>query len=156
MGVLFLWNKEYSIGNAEIDNQHRRIFTLANLVSANLDTRGINAAIMTLFRYVREHFTAEESMMQEIGFPETASHRELHEALITRLSEVATLSFQNEETVTEFKQFVYTWVIDHILNRDMKYFRFAQANLPGTTLPMPALCLDADAVPDTETVSTIR
>jgi hemerythrin-like metal-binding protein len=152
MGVLFIWKDTYSVGNAEIDGQHRQIFTLANLVSADLDTKGINAAIMALFRYVREHFTAEEKMMKEIGYPETSSHRDLHEALITRLSELATHSFQNGEALTEFRQFVYTWVIDHILNQDMKYIRFAQVHLPGAPLPMAAVALATGAVPDKNTV----
>ena len=108
---------------------------------------------MALFRYVREHFTAEEQMMQKIGFPEAASHRDLHEkhSLPNSVSS-ATHSFQNEEALTEFRQFVYTWVIDHILNQDMKYIRFAQVHLPGAPLPMAAVALATGAVPDKNTV----
>jgi hemerythrin len=152
MGVLFIWNESYSVGSAEIDSQHRRIFTLANSLPGKLTTRDINAAIMALFRHIREHFVAEEKMMKAIGFPETADHRELHDDLITRLSEIAERSFRDEAAVSAFRQFVYDWLTDHILNHDMRYVRFARETMPGLPLPMEAVWSGTGGNPHTETM----
>jgi hemerythrin len=126
MGVQFIWSDEYSVGNAEIDNQHKHLFLVANSLPEKPEVPEIRKIIMTFFKYVREHFTAEERMMKEIGFPEAASHRELHEVLISKLSAVAEGPLAGDAAADGFKQFVRDWITDHILNHDMRYFRFAQ------------------------------
>jgi hemerythrin len=126
MSVQLVWNETYSVGNPEIDAQHQRMFEIANSLSEKLDAPAIKRTIMALYKHTREHFTAEEQMMKEIGYPKLAYHRELHNELITRLNSISTGSFDADWSVLHFKRFVYDWVIDHILNHDHDYFVFAQ------------------------------
>jgi hemerythrin len=127
MSIHFLWDKTYTIGNPDLDEQHKRIFELANSLPEVLNEGDIKQIIWRMFKHVHEHFVREEKMMKEIGYPQLAEHRKLHDELITRLSDISTHSFDSDQSVFEFKKFIYDWIIDHIMNIDKGYFRFVQA-----------------------------
>jgi len=126
MPIQFIWNESYSVGNSEIDQQHQSWFDLANSLPEKLDRVLIKHTIMDLFTYTRKHFTAEETMMLEIGYPKLDAHKVLHDDLITKLSEIGLESFQGDQSVFAFKKFIYDWIIDHIMRHDKDYFRFVQ------------------------------
>ena len=126
MSITFLWEDKYSVGNPDIDGQHKKIFAISNSISIDMVKEEINPILMELFRYTRQHFRDEEKMMKEIGYPKVDEHRILHDDLITKLSEVSVKSFETNQSVIDFKKFVYDWITDHILVNDMDYFRFNQ------------------------------
>lgn len=126
MAIQFTWDQSYSVGNSEIDQQHRRMLELASSIPEKLDEPSIRQLLMKIHEHAQEHFTDEENMMKEIGYPRLAEHRELHETLITQLDGLRAQSFHSEKSVRRFKRFVYDWVIDHIMNEDMDYFRFSE------------------------------
>ena len=125
MGVRFVWDDNYSVGNPEIDQQHKKLFELGNGIPDLVNTVDIKQTIMDLYRYTREHFTNEEAMMRRIGFPLYAEHKILHEDLITQLNEVSSGPFDTDESVLKFKMFFYDWLTEHVLTQDRKYFEFS-------------------------------
>lgn len=64
--------------------------------------------------------------MKTIGYPKLEQHRELHNGLVTGLNNLIKKPFDTNIGLEELKKFVYNWIIDHILNHDMKYFEFFQ------------------------------
>ncbi len=79
-----------------------------------------------MYKYTREHFAAEEQMMQRINYPKLEKHKELHKDLITKLNTISAQPFESDESVYDFITFVYDWITHHILNKDMDFMRFAQ------------------------------
>lgn len=78
---------------------------------------------MKLYKYATDHFKSEETHMKQIQYPDVINHRKLHDQFITDLN---TLSENfSTESFDEFKNFLYTWLIHHILKEDNKYFVFA-------------------------------
>jgi hemerythrin len=126
MGIVFVWEDRYSVGDAEIDRQHRLMFELANSLPEDLDRELADCAIMSLFKHAREHFALEEEMMRRLGYPKLGHHVELHNDLILNLNEVSLRRFDSSEALLTFKRFIYEWVIDHIIHQDQDFFRFAQ------------------------------
>jgi len=102
---------------------------LANSLGEELNRQQIKKIIMDLYKYTREHFSTEEKMMKEAGYPKLEKHRDLHEELITELNEVCNQTFDDEESVFIFKKFIFDWLIKHILNQDKDYFIFVNAQL---------------------------
>ncbi|MCP4670155.1 MAG: hemerythrin family protein [Desulfobacula sp.] len=125
MSIRFEWDDSFSVANEKIDQQHKMLFELANSIRDDLNQPGIKKIIMDLYQYTREHFTAEEQMMQRISYPKLEEHKELHGDLITKLNTLSAQSFEDDESVNNFITFVYDWLTHHILNRDMDYMRFA-------------------------------
>jgi hemerythrin len=124
MKITFEWDETYAVGNDDIDEQHKKLFTLAKSVSDMTDAKQVKSHIMDLFKYTREHFCAEEQMMKQIGYPKLDEHKELHEELITKLSNLSTPSFDTDQSISQFQKFVYDWLVDHIMNHDKEYFHF--------------------------------
>ncbi|MBU8848050.1 MAG: bacteriohemerythrin [Desulfobacterales bacterium] len=116
---VFEWDDSFSVANEEIDQQHKMLFDLANSIGDDLNQQRIKKNIMDLYKYTREHFAAEEQMMQRISYPKFEEHKELHEDLITKLNTISAQPFEDDESV-------YDWLTHHILNKDMDYMRFAQ------------------------------
>ena len=125
MSIRFEWEDSFSVANEEIDQQHKMLFDLANSIGDDLNQQRAKKIIMDLYKYTREHFAAEEQMMQRISYPKFEEHKELHTDLITKLNTISAQPFDNEESVSDFITFVYDWLTHHILNKDMDYMRFA-------------------------------
>ena len=126
MSIQFIWENKYSVGNSKIDNQHKEMFKLGNDIPEVLNAQEINPIIMRLYKYTREHFSMEEEMMKSIGFPLLAEHKILHEELISKLNEISSCPFETDKAALRFKQFVYGWLIEHIMHKDMQYFKFSR------------------------------
>jgi len=127
MSIRFEWDDSFSVANEEIDQQHKRLFELANSIGDDLNQQRIKRIIMDLYKYIREHFSAEEQMMQKISYPKFEEHKKLHEDLITKLNTISAQSINDDESVSAFITFVYDWLTHHILNKDKDYMRFSQA-----------------------------
>ena len=111
MRVKFAWNESYSVGRSDIDAQHQQLFSLANTLPDELDAQTWRRVIMELYKYTRIHFSAEEQMMREIGYPRQAQHSALHEDLISQLAVVSAQSKPHASSSSEFKSFFYNWII---------------------------------------------
>lgn len=115
------WKPEYNIGDAFIDGQHQQLFHIASQIIVAEDRTEVSRGIIQLFRYTREHFSAEEQIMARRGYAGLPAHRELHEALIEKLSHVAALINQpGTENQDEVIRVMRDWVLNHILECDMR------------------------------------
>lgn len=124
MGIVFVWKEEYAVGEPELDNQHRYLFDLGNKIES-ADKNEAKAYIMKLYKYATAHFKAEETHMKQIKYPDVENHRKLHDKFITDLNSIS-MDFSND-SFEEFKVFLYSWLIHHILNEDNKYFLFSNS-----------------------------
>jgi len=126
MGIVFIWSDEYTVGNEELDNQHRYMFDLGNKIQSAKPSEA-RAYVMALYKYVTAHFTKEEEHMKSMGFPGIAEHQIIHENLITTLNDLAQ-GFQ-PEMLNELITFLHNWLINHILNDDKQYFDFVHSRI---------------------------
>jgi len=133
MSVIFIWEEKYCVGNPDIDEQHKKIFKIANSLTDDMSEQYIKIILMELFNFTREHFSDEEKMMKEIGYPKIDKQRQLHDELITKLSKMSVKSFDTSQSVLGFKKFIYDWIIDHILIHDMDYFYYNQERLANNS-----------------------
>lgn len=127
--ALLNWNSAYQIGDAVIDDEHRRLFELINdfhyNYSLNRDRRDILKLLNDLVRYAEEHFQHEERIMAERNYPGLEPHREAHaglfETLFSLQSKLEGGAFKAE---TETVDFLRTWLTDHIAEDDLALGKF--------------------------------
>jgi hemerythrin len=112
------WNETYSIGIPLLDAQHQVLFDIANSIPETVDEKKARTCIVRLFKYAREHFTAEEAEMRKIAYPKLDEHIRIHDALIEKLSDVAISPLDTDEANLALKRFVLHWIVDHIMIRD--------------------------------------
>lgn len=129
-----IWRNEMSVGNTELDNDHKYLISLINVIEAAVNSRFRDKVLLPhvseLFIYTEEHFAREEKIQADIKYPET--HKQKHRDLIKQLQAVrgtfeahAKGEYYNT-AVNELFDVLKAWLIDHILNEDMKmkpYFK---------------------------------
>eukprot|EP01012_Entosiphon_sulcatum_P027785 TRINITY_DN3352_c0_g1_i1.p1 TRINITY_DN3352_c0_g1~~TRINITY_DN3352_c0_g1_i1.p1 ORF type:complete len:170 (+),score=37.81 TRINITY_DN3352_c0_g1_i1:45-512(+) len=123
------WKAKYSINIQVIDEQHRRIFHLiaklrdALLVGSSRDLLG--TIITELTDYCYQHFAFEEEYIARHGYPETDNHKESHDLFFEK---VLYKSAEWEQGLLirteELTQFLYDWLVKHILVQDKAYAEY--------------------------------
>lgn len=120
----FFWDEKLSVGDAEIDSQHKNLIAMVNRLSDEQDSNEIKQMVLEMFKYTRAHFKKEEDLFIKISFPTYKRHTEIHNNLITKLGEINQESLETREGKENFKQFLYDWLINHIMNEDMEYKKY--------------------------------
>lgn len=127
---MVVWKEEYSLGIPHIDEQHRKLFDIANdiyaLVANQLVTDKYDQIINIINElkdYTVDHFAAEELYMKEKGFRRLLSHKVAHQDFIAKMNEIdlGALDESQEEHLREILQFVTDWLVQHILVEDKQY-----------------------------------
>ena len=130
---MFEMKPEYYTGIEKIDQEHARLFELAQETYELLNndilqdkSDSLLHLISELINYTRTHFSHEEEYQQSIGYAELKQHAAQHRAFEDRLMAFDLDSIESDfkgqnETVESLLNFLGTWLINHILEVDMKY-----------------------------------
>jgi hemerythrin len=80
------WNNRFSVGNEEIDQQHKMLFNIINYLALNSGKsckhHEITEILEELIAYTDYHFSAEEVFLK--GHPTFAAHRAAHVEFIDK------------------------------------------------------------------------
>src|SRR3954471_17922288 len=89
---LFPWKEAYSVRIPQIDAQHKQLIRLINsLHAAMLQGKGagvLDRILGELVHYTESHFAFEESMLQQRGYKDLASHQAEHRSLSKQVAEL--------------------------------------------------------------------
>jgi len=121
------WSDEYKLGNTQVDAQHHRLFELVSEVVGacvdNSDVEITKKALDFLVNYTVQHFSDEEALQLQYGYPDFARHRQLHEdfkhtvgLLVAEYHETGSSELLSENV----NKTVIRWLINHIQREDKK------------------------------------
>ena len=130
---LIEWDKSFSVGNAEPDEQHKQWINIYNelherLMSSEQTGAGSMAsnALQKMLDYARYHFAAEEEYLDKIGYTEAAAHRRLHKDFDSKLYQYNRDMLDGNMVLnTTIIKELENWLMNHILVEDRKYCQFA-------------------------------
>jgi len=123
---LFKFTSEFSVNVKDIDKQHQGIFNFINkihkAIKENQKTTELLKILKEMARWVTDHFTHEERLMQTAGYQGLSAHKDIHKKLLSDVSDVIR-KIENKEDIDliELLAFLKRWLIDHILGTDKKY-----------------------------------
>jgi hemerythrin len=123
MNAMFQWTAANAVGVRQIDEEHQRLFALAeSLHEAMLEGQGkavLQDLLASLAAYTCYHFAHEERLMERIRYPDYRQHREQHEALRLRVRAIQDRISSGEMTMTiEVMQFFMEWLQRHTTTSD--------------------------------------
>lgn len=125
------WSNEYSVHNFMIDEQHKKLFELANMadnmVSKQTDPIEIKKVLAALFSYMKTHFEDEEAFMRSIKFPALESHKEHHREIVTEMT--ALIKNMKYDFKQQLAIITEQWLLRHILQEDMRIGEYQQEML---------------------------
>jgi hemerythrin len=79
------WSPSLDVGVAEMDEAHHRIDELVQVALEAVEkgsVPAVDAALGAIIESAREHFAAEETLMQRSAFGGVGAHRDAHEAYL--------------------------------------------------------------------------
>jgi hemerythrin len=124
-----VWNHNLSVEVDEIDDDHRRLVKLFNLlIHSVMDGESpeyLAAVLEELINCTVWHFSHEERLMLKYGYKEIEEHRAMHRKLINSARELQQELLQADRPVAnEQIEFLERWLTEHILTADMRLGAF--------------------------------
>jgi hemerythrin len=125
------WTPDLTVDDGKIDEQHRELFKRIGELVAAIKTSTckykIGPTTTFLEEYVIEHFSDEEAMMVDAGYPGYESHKAEHERFIRDFGELKEKLDSEQSNYTKSvytNQMVVDWILEHISERDKAFGRF--------------------------------
>ncbi|EAL5963152.1 iron-binding protein, partial [Campylobacter jejuni] len=134
----FMWSREFSLKNIQLDKQHDLIFEIAT-ISNDLTQKiknnqlqykdDLKQIIIKLFQYIKIHFKDEEKFMESIDFPMLEEHKKSHRNLMQKSKELLNYSNDIIKISEELSTLINGWIFDHLVNEDLWIVNFTSKAL---------------------------
>jgi len=126
---MFQWTDAYAVGVKQIDEEHQRLFALAEAMHlAMIAGKGkefVSTLLAALLDYTNYHFAHEEELMSGVGYPALAEHRRQHEALREKTRKLQERAASGEVTMTmEVALLLIDWLKRHTTGADREIAAF--------------------------------
>jgi hemerythrin len=120
-----VWDNTLSVQVNEIDEDHRRLVDLFNILNHSVaegdSTEYIEAVLEELISCTVWHFRHEERLMLKYGYEDHAEHRTEHQDLIESVRDLQQKFLREGKKVSSDDiEFLEHWLTGHILGADMK------------------------------------
>lgn len=126
-----VWDEVLSVENDEIDNDHRILVDLFNLlgrsVLAGEDRQYVEVLLEELIRCTAWHFCHEERLMLKAGYGDLEEHRQEHLDLMDSVRDLQREILKTGKLEEQEFEFLEQWLTGHILAADMKFGEFLVA-----------------------------
>lgn len=124
---LLTWSQENSVGVAELDNQHQKMFSIINnlsdLMSKSKVQGEIDSVLDELIKYADYHFQTEENYFEKYNYENKQEHILLHNEYKEKIPQLIIMSKTEGGMIASFAilDFLEDWWIKHINFEDKKY-----------------------------------
>jgi hemerythrin len=120
-----VWDKILSVGVDEIDDDHRKLVNIFNLLNHSVMDEEppdyIAATLEELINCTVWHFSHEERLMLKHRYEGIEEHKGEHQELIQGARELQQAILQADKSVVdEHIEFLERWLTEHILTTDLR------------------------------------
>jgi len=125
------WTDKLACGVKLIDDQHKALVDLINDMFNHATGNAVeehdyfNKVIQETVNYVKNHFAAEERIMQATKFAGFTDHKKEHEKFIRAVVDhIKDYESGKRYTLSTFTRVLKDWVLSHIALVDKQYFEY--------------------------------
>lgn len=136
-----LWFEKYKIGVPLINADHLSLFmeiaSFNEHLQSGMSAEDLGKSLNFLDKYVAAHFTREEMLMREKGYPEYTQHKSLHLQFKKVVFAVRRVFQTDIDKVDKEKlnRFLHNWLVEHILKVDTKLVAYVNGPYGSATIP---------------------
>jgi len=127
MSKCIKWEKKYSVGIKQIDDEHKKMVDLINEACESAELMEADEATGRLLQHMREyaetHFLTEESFMKKYNFIPTDNHLEKHRLFSDRVEDAIARGKHGTDPYKVF-QFLRDWFYGHVMVDDKALGKF--------------------------------
>jgi hemerythrin-like metal-binding protein len=125
---LITWKEEFSVGDAEVDFEHRELIELINSLHESARSGAgqevVIEALGEIYALIASHFALEEKMMRVSRYPSYPEHKEDHETLLDDLRDIMDeVEDDGAYDETQLSVDLERWFGDHFRTHDAKLHR---------------------------------
>lgn len=126
------WSDDLNTNIEVIDSQHHRIVEYINQLydaQESNDKNAVNEVISDLVDYTVSHFSFEESLMEQAGYPFLVPHQKVHQLFVRRVTNFVERHEAGEDVTDELLIVLRKWLINHIKSEDKDYIDVVSRNI---------------------------
>jgi hemerythrin-like metal-binding protein len=129
---MLVWSKNYAIGIPRLDADHVTLVSLLNQLHINLAEEksgdAVEPILAALQHYGDSHFVFEESLMEELSYPELETHRDGHDGFCIRVARLSQEHRSRRDVARDLRALLNSWLFDHVLRVDGQFGRWLRTN----------------------------
>ena len=119
------WRPEFSVGNAEVDHEHRQLIDLINSIHAGISEGAgrdqLAAGLGEIFAQIAAHFALEEKVMRAADYAGYGAHKEDHESLLDQLADIIdAVEIEGKYDESALSSALNIWFSEHFRTHDAK------------------------------------
>jgi hemerythrin-like metal-binding protein len=148
---IFPWNVNFETGIPIIDEQHKKLIDLLNLLISHIayqsDVPTLNLIFSELKEYTLHHFSTEEKIWQDYFYDDTwiEWHKHAHTDFISEVIKIKEESDNSlDDTIEEIVKFLTHWLAFHILDSDKRMAKVVLALPSGMSLTQAKIRADEE------------
>ena len=115
-----------------VDEEHKKLFEIIRETNDVINTEFVHDKYDEIMRLLAElknyteiHFSDEENLMEEIGYPGLEAQRMAHESFVEKLvtidlDELDEIDDNQQEYLLHLIDFLLGWLVNHIIGMDKK------------------------------------
>ncbi len=88
MAITLAWDNKFEVGHERIDSEHRIFLSLIRDLSGEAESKAgkprVERTLNEIYKYADFHFTSEENIMADIGYPRLDEHKNTHQRLLAQ------------------------------------------------------------------------
>ena len=128
----FAFTDKYKTGIEMVDEEHKKLFEIIRETNDVINTEFVHDKYDEIMRLLAElknyteiHFSDEENLMEEIGYPGLEAQRMAHESFVEKLvtidlEELDEIDDNQQEYLLHLIDFLLGWLVNHIIGMDKK------------------------------------
>ena len=131
------WHESYKCNEPSIDQEHLKLFDLANSLFAaafsnNKNSKEFDSAMEKLLAHVVQHFAHEEAILAQYHYGGLDEHKHAHQLLIVHALHLRDKTNAGLATIGELVNFLADEVIaQHMLKEDRKFYPLFMESHPS-------------------------
>lgn len=138
--ALLAWDNTYCLNIPHIDEQHKRLMSFINelheAMLRNEEHKITGKILDNLTDYIKEHFLAEEYLMEksDFTFPDTPEnqhykkHKREHALFTEKITKMNRQYYEQKDYISvELLTYLVEWLLNHIVNIDKQYASFIKS-----------------------------
>jgi hemerythrin len=130
------WSPTFELGVEEIDNDHRRLFELAQEIYEAVEKVDVDLChIRTedLMEALKTHFAREEEFLERAGYPSRDEHKGFHTSLLNKAEKLKNVCIDGggRKMIEECYMETMTFLFDEIIRGDAKFKSHVKRHLLG-------------------------
>ena len=106
-----------------MDRQHKDLFQLAERLSQSVNKSELVNHILRMYTHVKEHFHAEEDLMNRLDYDRVEAHVKEHHAMLAKLLDIDHKIQSDAWRRSDMHVFIDQWS-KHIIHSDMAFNTF--------------------------------